>query len=490
MNAEQFLSYLQNNGKLYTLNYQEIKSLVVQYPYCQSLRVMLLQKSIIEPNKDHERNLQLAAAYTTDRRKLYRTVQTQTLAAQKYQAAAEAAQPLVLNEDHLELAALSNLENVLAQRHVTEVFGGEAFQPDVAMSFATPLPNDTMNFDIPNDEDETLELILSSMQTDTPPPVAEWQSDDATLIDGFTFAEPSAESMAQVEPILAENTPSPTPEIKIPTEEEYFQHLNNLLGTTATKTPMEPRVMADLSLQLDEILSELHTPTLAETEENIIDAVLSEQKTSTADQPLVNKADEWLDFAFEPVLPAQPAQNATEPVPTPKPVIELEITDNGTRISEATEPKTVSNNVSFGSWLQQFSMKSTVKTAFVAPVPVEEIVAPPVVENGTLAEAVIEDLALPEIVDETSTIETPSDPIVAAEKETGEKKRTTKRKMPAIAQKSIVKNNGLASETLAKLLELQGKKVEAIEMYKQLSLQFPEKSAIFALRIEHLRNMA
>jgi hypothetical protein len=139
--------------------------------------------------------------------------------------------------------------------------------------------------------------------------------------------------------------------------------------------------------------------------------------------------------------------------------------------------------------LQQFSMKSTAKTAFVAPVPVEEVVIPPVVENEMLAEAVVEDLALPEIAEETSTIETLSEPI-AAEKETGEKKRTTKRKMPAIAQKSIVKNNGLTSETLAKLLELQGKKVEAIEMYEQLSLQFPEKSAIFALRIEHLRNMA
>lgn len=43
------------------------------------------------------------------------------------------------------------------------------------------------------------------------------------------------------------------------------------------------------------------------------------------------------------------------------------------------------------------------------------------------------------------------------------------------------------SETYASLLVRQGKKEKAIEIYRQLSLKYPEKSAYFAARIEELK---
>lgn len=73
MNAEQFVTYLQDESHLYSLNYQEFKGLALKYPYCQNLRFLVLKKSQLAaiPEKEQEENLQLAAAYLTDRRFLY-----------------------------------------------------------------------------------------------------------------------------------------------------------------------------------------------------------------------------------------------------------------------------------------------------------------------------------------------------------------------------------------------------------------------------------
>ena len=49
------------------------------------------------------------------------------------------------------------------------------------------------------------------------------------------------------------------------------------------------------------------------------------------------------------------------------------------------------------------------------------------------------------------------------------------------------KDKGIISEPLANLLAKQGHNEEAIKMYEQLSLIFPEKSAFFAAKIEKLK---
>lgn len=55
------------------------------------------------------------------------------------------------------------------------------------------------------------------------------------------------------------------------------------------------------------------------------------------------------------------------------------------------------------------------------------------------------------------------------------------------ARKSIEENEGIVSETLARLVAAQGKKEKAIEIYQKLMLKNPQKSSYFAAQIEKLR---
>ncbi|NVK85312.1 MAG: hypothetical protein HWE21_13390 [Cytophagia bacterium] len=56
-----------------------------------------------------------------------------------------------------------------------------------------------------------------------------------------------------------------------------------------------------------------------------------------------------------------------------------------------------------------------------------------------------------------------------------------------LADKSLLKEEDFETETLAKLMAKQGKVKKAEDIYKKLSLKFPEKSAYFATQIEKLK---
>lgn len=57
-----------------------------------------------------------------------------------------------------------------------------------------------------------------------------------------------------------------------------------------------------------------------------------------------------------------------------------------------------------------------------------------------------------------------------------------------LADKSLLKDEAFETETLAQLMAKQGKLQRAEDIYKKLSLKFPEKSTYFATQIEKLKS--
>lgn len=99
MNAETFSRYLQDRSLLHQLPYEELKTMAMQYPFCQPLQLLLLRKSLQDRRQDWDTVLARVAATTSDRSLLYAEVEA-------YLETAPEEEVFQLSEDYLELNSL------------------------------------------------------------------------------------------------------------------------------------------------------------------------------------------------------------------------------------------------------------------------------------------------------------------------------------------------------------------------------------------------
>ena len=113
MNAENFSQYITNPSQLHQVSYQELKSLVLQYPYALTLHYLLLRKAKMDNNEDYEKLLNKAATYSFDRSALFQKMKN-------WEQEVAPEENYLLQEDYLELKDLAVLEQELVTKDLKE----------------------------------------------------------------------------------------------------------------------------------------------------------------------------------------------------------------------------------------------------------------------------------------------------------------------------------------------------------------------------------
>ncbi|MCB9284416.1 MAG: hypothetical protein H6563_10115 [Lewinellaceae bacterium] len=232
MNAENFSSFLEDPSRLYQIPYQELKSLVVQYPYCQPLRILLLQKSQMEGHPDFERNLQAAATYLPDRTLLFFLIR-------EFHALESGELLFELEEERLELKALAE---ILVERQPLE-------EPEVTPAPVPPPPKTTPPdpiLDLFREEEEEAEEGEEEPEIPVaePDPVIRVQTDEEP--ESEVEPEPEPEPEVEPEPLIPQvpkerpRPAAPQPKSAFSSWQNRYEQLRRLASLSSFEIPHVP----------------------------------------------------------------------------------------------------------------------------------------------------------------------------------------------------------------------------------------------------------
>ena len=461
MTNEQLTAYLQDESYLYSVGYEELKTLVMQYPYSANLRILLLKKSYLDKHKDYDRNLQMSATYTTNRKHLYKTIKR--LKSFKF-----VPQNVILGEEYLELTELSNIERLLAERQVSQAVQTATKLDSLAPDWKLEIDDIAFNGDTEKGQFDLSNLSQNKEKKSKKSRTEEEEID--SLINSLVseFNEPALD----LEPVENEENE----------ENESLEVVDATPDSETKNVDFEEFVEEEIEASTPLDLSELPPSVSEDVLFDFIEEKTENIETEKESEEEVKKADIQLEIINPTRVPIVEKQEA-KPVFDKKP--------------------------SFTEWLSQFRITPPQSSNFVAKSDenTDEILDNQTVTTLDSDESVrrISRQSMVEIfesksdvpdnlyglADEKSAVhfiedDDDDDDDVFSDYESNPQKKKKNRPMHQLAIKSLVQDDELVSETLADLLAWQGNKTKATEMYRKLILQFPEKSSYFATKIEKI----
>lgn len=436
---------------LHQVNYQELKSLILQYPFATNLRYLLLIKSLLDGRQEYDRHLVLASLSSLDRGKLQQIVK-------QYSYFTKKEDNFTISDEFLELKDLSTLEEVL------ETGPSEQPTPQSA-AIAPPVQGNELEFldDLPEEP--------TAAPTEEPVSIA---SLEELIHESATDEQPSAstdtlDQLFQMDKPLV-NRPRESDLEDLEIEESLdglFDDLKEEEERNASKLEEINKEMAEKGFAPEQITTEPEGPTHepsdvtteAKSPEIDISPSLSLEETiqalakqTSADEKALASMDKFAtDVEDEASGPEGQTPDATD--------VPLEITndDEGNLPTEPQPGPAPTPKSTFRSYRRQFQPK-----------------------RPGLLSGEVKALAKEENKEATAPI-LPEPPLEEGYKEPENVAKD-------MAAQSVNEDSTIATETLANILARQGHFDKAIKMYEKLSLQFPEKSDTFAAKIQELKN--
>ncbi len=228
MTSDNLLKFLGNREYLHQVSYQELKSMVVQYPYSLSLRYLLAMKSQQEDNTDLDRNIELLATYGIDRSHLHRIFSEDPIVLEDLE------ESIIMGEDFLELKELSALERDLGE----ELAVNEVNNLNFLQEKQVPIPQ---------------EIPLSEPEVELPPTpsISEEITLEATT-DALEEIAPALGAAALVTSLATDTIEPLVEEIEIPVEEVAPIVAPSTLETEINKElPENPIIIEDTPIPIE-----------------------------------------------------------------------------------------------------------------------------------------------------------------------------------------------------------------------------------------------
>lgn len=233
MNAESFANLLKEYAHLYQLPMEALRTMVMQYPYCHNLQVLLQEKSELDQHPDREKTLGKAATYAIDRKHLYKRLKLM-----REQRSKPIEEAYHLGEDFLELKDLTAVQSDL-EKIALGTYEDPSSSQTMAIDPAPPIA-----FGAPDKPDESLSNWNGSWEgTEEEIDLTEQLTSLFVPSPNIPVEESPIEALP-LPPLPNPSTPAALPPI-IPTPKKAFNSWGNTAQSSAIQQSMKQLLEAE-----------------------------------------------------------------------------------------------------------------------------------------------------------------------------------------------------------------------------------------------------
>ena len=459
MNKETFAKYISDPSLLDNDTLPEIKAMLDEFPYFQSAWVLYIKNLHTIKDIRYENKLKTASAFVSDRKHLHdllkgtyiptiTPVQTQSIASpqEPEQPQSDDANPDTVETQNLVSLPESQEEN---------------FTPVQTQSIASPQEPEQPQSDDTNPDTVETQNIVSQPES---------QEEDFTPVQTQFIASPQE--------------PEPTAPLSI--ADRILMQMEEMRKAKASaasaenknsESPVEPQNLVAQSDSEEDVQTQFIASPQEPEQPQYDDA-----NTDTVETQNLVSLPETQEEDFTPVQTQFIASPQEENVPTPKPEISQQ------QIKEAIEKQLqslgINANITFSDGSANIKIDFGANAEKQASSKEENVIEQPI-EQEVIAEKPLEDKPKTHsskrqkmnLIDQFLVSEAKIVPIKNYHSDS------------KLSTESLLEDEELFSEKLAKIYIKQGLLEKALTTYEKLYLKYPEKSAYFATQIEYVKRL-